>query len=361
MDRKRKTKERGVFPRDGTLYIDITTPYGRVKRSLRLEDTAKNRAFAQNILGEIRLKIARGDYRPEDYFPGSKRVDTAPCREITFREFVVQWLDGLDLLATSTWEGYRKIMNRYFLPALHDRPLTTITATELSSVIAGIAWQSTKTRNNALSPLKRLFDAAHFDGIIGADPTTRLRFAKTQKPQPDPLSLPEVERVLAWMERNPIYHNYFELAFFTGLRTSELIALKWGDIDWQRRTLTVQRAKVRRELKGTKTAVVREVELHSRALDALQRQKALTFLAGDWIFLHPATEKPFNDDKPPRLVWTSALKGSGLRHRDAYATRHTYITLALMSGANVLWVSRHGFLIKISLVRAWILRQQPSQ
>ncbi|MBM4201968.1 MAG: site-specific integrase, partial [Gammaproteobacteria bacterium] len=151
-----------------------------------------------------------------------------------------------------------------------------------------------------------------------------------------------VERVLDWMERDPVYQNYFELAFFTGLRTSELIALQWGDVDWRRRTVTVQRARVRRERKVTKTAVIREVELHSRALDALRRQKALTFLAGDWIFLHPATGQPFNDDKPPRLVWISALKACGLRHRDAYATRHTYITLALMSGANVLWVSRQA-------------------
>ncbi|WP_139558338.1 tyrosine-type recombinase/integrase [Methylotetracoccus oryzae] len=80
------------------------------------------------------------------------------------------------------------------------------------------------------------------------------------------------------MERDPVYQNDFELAFITGLRISELIARQWGDIDWRRRTVTVHRARVRRESKVTTTAVIREVELHRRALDALRRQKALSLL-----------------------------------------------------------------------------------
>ncbi|MGN6985796.1 tyrosine-type recombinase/integrase, partial [Neisseria sp. P0008.S010] len=41
-----------------------------------------------------------------------------------------------------------------------------------------------------------------------------------------------------------MFHNYFELAFFSGMRTSELIALTWQDIDFQRQCVRVNKASV---------------------------------------------------------------------------------------------------------------------
>ena len=73
---------------------------------------------------------------------------------------------------------------------------------------------------------------------------------------------------------------------------------------------------------------------------ALVRQKAHTYLAGGVIFLDPITGRRYVDDKPPRMQWNAALKGLGMRHRVAYQTRHTFATLALMAGANPMWVSR---------------------
>lgn len=46
----------------------------------------------------------------------------------------------------------------------------------------------------------------------------------------------------------PSINNYFEFAFFTGLRTSEQIELRWDDIDIGRRVAYIQRAKVLQEI-----------------------------------------------------------------------------------------------------------------
>lgn len=119
-----------------------------------------------------------------------------------------------------------------------------------------------------------------------------------------------------------------------------MIALQWGDIDFNAGLLRVQRVKVFRQYKGTKTSQIRDVELNSRAMAALQKHKAHGFLAGGTVFLHPRTGEPFNDDKPVRLLWDAALKGIGIRHRNAYQTRHTFATLNLMAGANPMWVAR---------------------
>ena len=112
-------------------------------------------------------------------------------------------------------------------------------------------------------------------------------------------------------------------------------------MDLRRRTIRVQRATVNGKAKAqTKTAKARDVDLTERAYAALIRQKAHTYLAGGVIFLDPITGRRYVDDKPPRMQWNAALKGLGMRHRVAYQTRHTFATLALMAGANPMWVSR---------------------
>lgn len=330
---------RGIQSRAGTLYIAFAWQGKPVRRSLHLPDTAPNRKYARQLIGEIKRKIALGTFDPAEYFQESH----PEVQAVTFLEFSIQWLTGQDHLTTGTRNEYRKALNSYFIPALGSRPIESITHTELlSAMAAALSGKSAKTRNNALTPLRRVFEAAYLDGIIPSNPCDRIKFAKEQKPIPAPLTLDEVDSVIKWLTENEDerWLNYFETAFFTGLRTSELIALKWTDIDCQRKTVTVQRAKVRFEIKSTKTAAVREVELHARALTALQRQKAATMLQGEWVFRHPATGLPFINDRAPRLVWTKALADLGIPHRAAYQTRHTYATLALMSGANPMWVAR---------------------
>src|SRR5271157_2670055 len=73
--------------------------------------------------------------------------------------------------------------------------------------------------------------------------------------------------------------NLIQVALWTGLRTSELCALQWGDIDWKRGTMRVQRAKTQAsdEAETTKTrSGMRDVKLLGPTLEALKSQKPHT-------------------------------------------------------------------------------------
>ncbi len=163
-----------------------------------------------------------------------------------------------------------------------------------------------------------------------------------QKQPPDPLTAEEVDQVLAHMDKyNPQIVNAFEFALFTGMRPSELISLQWGDIDFQAGLARVQRARTFGEEHETKTFSVRDVELNSRAIDALRRQKQHTFLKGKYIFENPVTGLRYSEERPLREnYWNPTLKALGIRERVFYQTRHTYATMALMSGNNPMWVSK---------------------
>lgn len=98
---------------------------------------------------------------------------------------------------------------------------------------------------------------------------------------------------------------------------------------------------MRRHHKATKTYKSRDVDLQQPALEALKRQRQLTFRPGGHVFLNPQTGEPFVDTADPvRKVWRPTLSALGIRDRDARQTRHTYATLGLHAGMNPGYLSR---------------------
>lgn len=315
----------------------------RCRETLKgMPPTPQTMRYAVRLRAQIQTEINAGVFDYAAHFPDSKRGQAEVKQSPSFTEMACKWLNGSDHLAPSTVYGYRKILSRPPLSDISDKPIDRLPFSELQALIAGHPWVSAKTRNHAISVLRGVLELAVMDGLLPTNPAAKLKFAKQQKPDPDPLTLDECNRVIDWLAKNKPdgVQNYFEFAIFTGLRTSELIALQWGDVDFSRQVVRVQNAKVMARLKSTKTHQIRDVRLNSRALAALNRQKALTYLAGKEVFIHPGTGQPYIGDKPPRLFWDAALKALGLRKRVAYQTRHTFATLNLMAGANPMWVAR---------------------
>lgn len=109
---------------------------------------------------------------------------------------------------------------------------------------------------------------------------------------------------------NRLERNLFQFAFATGLRTSELIALEWRDIDLKKQTATISRAFTAGVDKGPKTeAGYRIVELSQPALAALKAQHSHSFFKKGRVFLYPRTGEPFQTDKQIReWLWRPLLE-----------------------------------------------------
>lgn len=127
------------------------------------------------------------------------------------------------------------------------------------------------------------------------------------------------------------------------MRTSELVALDWSDIDWLRGAVYITKAMTQgsEEAEEPKTAAgKREIKLLSPALAALKQQKAHTYLKGQEIFQNPRTGERWLGDQPIRkTMWTPALKRAGVRYRNPYQTRHTFASMMLMADEPVMWVA----------------------
>src|SRR5690606_14556969 len=88
---------------------------------------------------------------------------------------------------------------------------------------------SSKTINNALIPLRAIFQDAFEDGLIDKNPLARIRNLPVRTKEPNPFTRLEMEKILS--ECQGQFHHLIKFAFWTGLRTSELIGLKWKNVN----------------------------------------------------------------------------------------------------------------------------------
>lgn len=223
-------------------------------------------------------------------------------------------------------------------PAFGDFLLRNITATQIKVWISGLLI-SPKRIKNVLVPLKGALRSAFQDGIIQRDVSAQIPSLAHRTKEPEPFTRQEINLILEHSFGQT--RNLFQFAFFSGLRTSELIALEWGDVDFQRGVIRVQRASVRKIVKTTKTkSGERAVKLLSPALAALSAQKDFTFLAHGRVFHNPQTSSPWETDGQIRkTAWIPILRAANVPYRNPYQTRHTYASMLLSAGEDPMWVA----------------------
>jgi len=339
----RKSESGGVHESRGKVRLDIRYRGQRIKPVLDLEWNERNRRAALRLMEEIRTKIRHGVFDPAAYFPdyaGLSRVGVSRTAAPTFEKVAASYLATLTDKAHSTRVSYERALKGYWYPAFGTKPIGAIRASEVREVLAPL---SPKNRNNVLIPCRQTFAFAVDDQVLDRSPIETVKNAKVQKEPPDPFSLDEANAIIADLKTNagPIVADYFEFAFFSGVRVSEQIALEWTDLDRKRGLLRVTRAKVwGKKKKTTKTHHPRDLELLERAAGVLQRQRARTELAGGAIFHNPTTDIPWADEQVQRRYFQASIKRLGLRHRPPKQTRHTFATICLMAGANPAWVAR---------------------
>ena len=251
---------------------------------------------------------------------------------VTFGEFVrEQWKPKVfGLFKLSTQVGYDPLLAKHLLPYFENRTLSEITPTLVQGFISeksksGLSWHSVRNLRNLLS---RVLRTAVDWGYLEENPLVKVKLP----PRPLRVSarflLPEQVRALLAEIREP-YRLMVLVAVLTGLRRSELFALRWKAVDLQKRRLEVRESVYHGQFSTPKTrSSARQVPLSFHLVASLTDWKAMRTLAmpDDLVFasrggtpirpenvlkriIHPACDRL----KVPRVGW--------------HAFRHTHATL----------------------------------
>ncbi|ELA6496158.1 site-specific integrase [Salmonella enterica] len=316
----------------------------------KMDTTSRGIKYADRLLGEIQNQISSGTFDYSKYFPSSKKLELFGVVKKTknIKSYLDEYLKICKNrnLSPSTIGGYEKCMAA--LSSLHRLHVAELTPAVLKNWIASRKTKLKTVRNN-LSFLRSAIDEAVTDGLLTINPVTLVSASRyhviDSTPNPDdyevdPFTPAEASAIYLHC-RFQEWKNLFRFAFNTGLRSSELCALRWADIDFVGNIAHVQAASVVGVLKGTKTkAGTRKVELNSEALLALKDQKPFTSMKSDFIFSDPKTGEPWsNADAIRKKAWVPTLKKAGVRYRNPYQTRHTFATRHISQGVNLFWLA----------------------
>lgn len=315
--------------------------------------------YALGIKLEIERKIALSQFFYADYFPNSPkltRFNKVKKGGITVLDYLNEYVKDAEKrgLSFSTIQGYKKAITG--LKPLHKIQAAELRPADIKDYVK-TATVSLKTIRNRLSVLSSSLNEAVIEGILQANPCNAVKPHQYMKKQEkintrgqnedvDPFRPKEIEAILSACNTAQ-EKNLLQFAFYSGLRSSELAALKWIDVDFFNEEVRVTEAVIRDPstqtsiTKAPKTSAGRRIiSLLPEALHALKEQQAYTELKSEYVFEEPRQLKPLTGaDQIRKNIWLPVIRRSRVRYRNPYQTRHTFATMLISGGHNLWWVA----------------------
>ncbi|PNH90869.1 site-specific integrase [Vibrio diazotrophicus] len=349
----------GVEDHGGSLRIAFAYKGKRYRESLGLPVTKQNINFAKMKRETILYEIKIGTFNYAAHFPNSKHASGKP------RALDIEHLSALFLaskehdIRQSTYNRYKWVLKDFSETYGANRSCDTLSPRSLTlfrqDLVKG---RSSKTVNNNLVTINAFLAWLHKMEYLDKDLSNVLTRVKESESDIQPFSMEEINRALSVCHQLQ-HRNIVTLLVYSGIRSGELCALAWEDVDFENNTIHIRRSTYdHRGLKTTKTDKERFVDLLPPAVEALKSQRHLTYL-------YPANEhdvelpgKTFRREKlrfvfNPKAVreqkgsdydyygkralgriWTTLCEKAGIPHRNQYQLRHTYASW-MITHANV--------------------------
>lgn len=247
--------------------------------------SASTEAELQWLLGELRARLSAG---------AQPRREPAPA----FASFALEWLErqklqggwsGKGLTAKSS-DDLQWRLSKHLLPVFGESPLDQITiervdAYRLAKVREGNLGAS--TINKTIATLAAILDVALEYGLIERNPA-RGRRRRLAAPQPTRTRLERADQILALLDgageldqradtRPGQRRVLLAVLLFAGLRIGEALALRWADVDLQRETILVRKAKTNAGIRTVNLLAVLQSELATYHARSAPSQDMLVF------------------------------------------------------------------------------------
>lgn len=228
-------------------------------------------------------------------------------------------------------------MNAFILKKFGNTPISRINYLDVEEFVSELEY-SNKRINNILIPMRGVFKLAYRSGFLENNIMLMVENREIEKASINPLSIDEVKKFQDCVD--PFYHPVFEVAFFTSMRAGEMSALKWKNVDFNRKIIKIVEIRVYGEEGRPKTnSSYRDIDMMPMVYKALKEQELRTRLRGRYVFLNQIN-KPIEIETLRKQAWTKGLIKAGLEYRPVIQTRHTFATMMVSSGENLGWVQK---------------------
>jgi len=198
---------------------------------------------------------------------------------LSYEEFLQMWLLTIKpSLKYTTWYQYEMTSSRHIIPYIGAIKIINLRPEHIQN------FYNRKLKDNVgIRTIQVIHTVIHKSlkhamklGVIHRNPSEAVNIPRKKTMEMNILSEIEINQLLNYLHGTR-YEALYHLAIATGLRQSELLGLKWSDLDWNKRSLIVQR-QLKRKFKPTdlfdsfKTHHSRRtITIGIRSLEILQR------------------------------------------------------------------------------------------
>jgi len=232
----------------------------------------------------------------------------------------------------STSSSYKSNIKMHIRPRWAETPLAAMKSLAVEDWLKCLSL-SPKTKAHIRSLMHTIFQCARRWELIEKNPIELVRVRGGSKRLRTPRVLtPEQFCLIPPLLSEP-YRTQVWIAGCLGLRASEIMPLKWSDLDFEDRTLLVRRSMVHGRVADVKTEYSRDrVPLDDALLEILLAHLERYHRAEeDWLFANPETNRPYHQDTIQQNHIREAGKTAGLGDetagtRSGTATGHGWTT-----------------------------------
>jgi len=227
-------------------------------------------------------------------------------------------------LKPSTYYKYKNIVNSRITPYFQELEIKTIKPSDIKKWLYKIDDVGVKSKKHYIGVLSGIFQEALYDDVISKNPVKQIRLPKYKRPEISPFSADEVFKILNYA-KNYNYKHYLAIAFYTGMRSGEIIALKKSDINFDTNMISVSRSRGIFGESTPKTSYsVRQIPI----LNILRPYLLDICNSHDYDYLFITQyNKPYRDNNVfTYKFWKPSLEELDIAYRRPYNTRHTYAT-----------------------------------
>lgn len=298
---------------------------------------------AQKVASAIRERLSKGELNLED----ERLVPT-------FGEYSKKWVEGYikGMRRLSTFERYQEMLKNHILPVFMSKPLDKITRGDIRDFLVAKIGQdySRSTICVFRDVMSGVFNYAIDEEVIKVNPvsgiTKRLELNRSRKPGIEPFTKEELSLLLDTCEEHYLeYYPFFLMAARTGLRLGELLAIRWGDIDFNSRFVWVRQSYRRSQFTPPKNGKDRKVDMSDQLAATLKglltqrKREALQKGLGEIheLVFHRGSGAPLEQNYV-RRIFKRILKKAGLREIRPHDMRHTFASLLLTQGESPVYV-----------------------
>lgn len=308
--------------RSGTLYVFYYEDGKLCRKSLKLKATKPNKAYAEKfILPELlqqKLKGAR-----------------------LFEDTKISVFLDLVLLKTER-KKYQTLVNyrrgvKYFLDYFGDRDVKSFRVADLDEYAKFLSPnRAPSTVITYLAPIGLAFKEAIRRDCILKNPVSYCDKPERKRRERSPLTLTQVRSMLDNSSGHLRLFLYF--GFFSGMRIGEVIALRWENVDFERKRISIDKTRTRYGLNTTKTGKSRVIPLVPILYEFLSsvRKDEGVIIPVSYVYLS--------------RLYKELFAKLGYKYETPHITRHTFTSLMLQARENVTLVQRFLGHVDLSMI-----------